>query len=579
MDAVLATGWISQEGYVRALAASCGAAVVSANAELEAQLSLYARRNSRFAPHHPLFVNWRGQPAWLIVSTVVEPRVVLAFVSRARAAGAQPVLIDERSFNRMIEFNRASIHINRATVGLKRHYPGFSAARPGPAWQRNTAAMIIGCLAGGMVAFPQGMLAIAAVLLTLPFLGTVFVRIVALAGLIQKPRRSEAIPASARDSDLPRYSILVALYDEAQVLPKLIDALAALDYPAAKLDCLLVIEEADIATHLGLLSVKLPNFMRVVVVPEGTPQTKPRALNYAMLLARGDYVVIYDAEDRPEVDQLRRALDVFAAHGPNLACVQSCLNIYNSKQSWLTRQFTVEYSALFDTILPALQWMRLPMPLGGTSNHFPRRILQELHGWDPYNVTEDADLGIRIARLGYDVAVIPSTTWEEAPVTFKLWRNQRTRWVKGWIQTYLVHTRRPVKLARDLGFFRALGFHAYMGGLILSALVHPLFYLAVVADLSFGLDSVGFSDVLGRLFWGGAIGNLVTGYVVSVAVGVIAVRRRGHRLTLSALAVPIYWLFISFAAYRALWQLYWDPFRWEKTPHGLAQDDDTWLED
>jgi glycosyltransferase XagB len=315
------------------------------------------------------------------------------------------------------------------------------------------------------------------------------------------------------------------------------------------------------------------------VVPEGVPRTKPRALNYALSLARGDYVVIYDAEDRPETDQLRRALDVFAAHGPRLACVQSCLNIYNAQQSWLTRQFTVEYSALFDCVLPALQWMRLPMPLGGTSNHFPRRILEELNGWDPYNVTEDADLGIRIARLGYDVAAIPSTTWEEAPVTFKLWRNQRTRWIKGWIQTYLVHTRRPMMLGRDLGFFRALGFHAYMGGLILSALVHPLFYAAVLLDLSLGLDSIAFNDVLGPLFWGVALGNLITGYVVSIVIGVVAARRRGHRLTLSAMAMPLYWLFISFAAYRALWQLYWDPFLWEKTPHGLAQEDEDWAAD
>jgi glycosyltransferase XagB len=318
----------------------------------------------------------------------------------------------------------------------------------------------------------------------------------------------------------------------------------------------------------------LPSFMRIVVVPEGDPQTKPRALNYALSLARGDYVVIYDAEDRPEKDQLRRALMEFERHGPKLACVQSCLNIFNPRQSWLTRQFTVEYSALFDCVLPALQWLGIPIPLGGTSNHFPRAVLEQLQGWDPYNVTEDADLGIRIARRGYDVAAISSTTWEEAPATFKLWRNQRTRWIKGWIQTYLVHTRRPAALWRDLGFLRTLGFHLYMGGLILSALVHPIFYIIVAADVLFGVQIFAFNETIGPVFWTVAVGNLLTGYVTSIIVGVVSVRRRRHKLTLSPLMMPFYWLLISFAAYRALWQLYWDPFRWEKTPHGLAEEPD-----
>jgi glycosyltransferase XagB len=217
--------------------------------------------------------------------------------------------------------------------------------------------------------------------------------------------------------------------------------------------------------------------------------------------------------------------------------------------------------------------MRLPIPLGGTSNHFPRTVLSEMHGWDAYNVTEDADLGIRIARLGYSVATIRSTTWEEAPPTFRLWRNQRTRWIKGWMQTYLVHTRKPRTMLRDLGFLRTLGFHFYMGGLILSALVHPLFYLAVITDTAFDIRSEAFDAYLGPLFWAIAIGNLVAGYAASIVVGIASVRRRGHRLTLSALLMPLYWLLISFAAYRALWQLWRDPFLWEKTPHGLAEED------
>ena len=188
-----------------------------------------------------------------------------------------------------------------------------------------------------------------------------------------------------------------------------------------------------------------------LVVPDRAPHTKPKALNYALQFARGDFVVVYDAEDRPQPDQLRRAWEVFRHAPPELGCLQAQLNIYNPRQSWLTRQFTIEYSALFDAILPALERLRLPVPLGGTSNHFPRATLISVGAWDPYNVTEDADLGIRLARQGYRTGVLGSTTWEEAPPVFGIWIKQRTRWLKGWMQTYLVHTRDLRRLNRDLG--------------------------------------------------------------------------------------------------------------------------------
>ncbi len=574
VEALLTGERFSEEHYTRACAAFCN--VPYADAAMAIELSDAARgaEGTRAGQVRLLAVQWRGALSWLIVATDAEPGAVYREIARARDAGVIAMLISGRAFDRVIERARAPSLVKAAAFGLKRRLPGFSAALAGPPWQRNASAVVLGFIVGGLVAYPPGMLAVVVVLLTLPFAGTVFVRAVALAGLFRAPQNRVAPRLERHDRDLPVYTILVALFDEARVLPDLIVSLSRLDYPLAKLDCLLVIEDVDSATKAALLDLALPSFMRVVIVPEGAPQTKPRALNYALSLARGAYVVVYDAEDRPEPDQLRRALDAFQRYGANLACVQACLNIFNARQSWLTRQFTVEYTALFDSVLPALQWMRLPMPLGGTSNHFPRHVLEELHGWDPYNVTEDADLGIRIARLGYDVAAIPSTTWEEAPATFVQWRNQRTRWIKGWIQTYLVHTRRPLALWGDLGFFRMVGFHVYMGGLILSALVHPLFYAAVLLDLSLGLGSVDFDASLGPLLWGIAIGNLVAGYATSIVLGVVSARRRGHRLSLSALAMPVYWLLISFAAYRALWQLYWDPYRWEKTPHGLAEEDD-----
>lgn len=238
-----------------------------------------------------------------------------------------------------------------------------------------------------------------------------------------------------------------------------------------------------------------------------------------------------------------------------------------------TRQFSIEYGALFRAILPVLERFGLPVPLGGTSNHFPRRVLDRAGGWDAFNVTEDADLGIRLARLGYRVRMLASTTWEEAPPTFRIWLHQRTRWLKGWMQTYLVHMRRPVSLWRELGAFRFLGFQILMGGMILSALVHPWFYIglcyviATEGGLPFA-DAVQASNWLLAL----AVFNLLAGYVSAMLLGALAVGCRHDRidrvaLAWSALAMPVYWLMISFAGYRALWQLATSPFVWEKTPH------------
>ncbi|MBU2583078.1 MAG: glycosyltransferase [Alphaproteobacteria bacterium] len=373
--------------------------------------------------------------------------------------------------------------------------------------------------------------------------------------------------------DLPRYAVLVALYEEAAVVDQILAALDALDYPKDRLQISLIVEEADSETRMALGRHEHGPHIRVVVVPEGVPRTKPRALNYALTSAVGEYVVVYDAEDLPEPDQLRRALWLLARDPDNTACVQARLDIYNAKQSFFTRQFTIEYCALFKAILPALERFGLPVPLGGTSNHFPRHILELAGRWDAFNVTEDADLGIRLARLGYKVKVLSSTTWEEAPPTFAIWIGQRTRWLKGWMQTYLVHMRRPASLWRDLGTFRFLGFQVLMGGMILSALVHPWFYVGLCYSLVIhgGLPFAAHGrpdDWLLPL----AAFNLLAGYVSAMLLGALAVStRRGDagcdQLAWRVLAMPVYWLLISFAGYRALWQLATSPFDWEKTPH------------
>ena len=291
-------------------------------------------------------------------------------------------------------------------------------------------------------------------------------------------------------------------------------------------------------------------------------------MNYAFGFARGDYVVVYDAEDEPEPGQLRAALAAFLGGPADLACLQARLNIYNPTDSWLTRQFTIEYSALFDALLPALVRLGLPVPLGGTSNHFPVAVLRRLDGWDPYNVTEDADLGLRISRLGGRVAVLDSTTWEEAPPTLRIWIPQRTRWLKGFMQTWLVHMRSPRRLMSELGVVGFVGFQAFIGGIILSALIYPIFVVVILADIASGEEMSMPPSQFGQFLLGLQVFNLVGGYLSGTAIAGIAVARRGFRGMISAIALmPLYWLLISFAAYRAAWQLIRNPYLWEKTPH------------
>lgn len=459
--------------------------------------------------------------------------------------------------------------LEEAAWGLARRAPELSAATGLSGWQRRLLLFLPVALAASALAAPEAALVALLAVLALPFLLVVALRAAALWHLLARDPGAHATPPQSRgECQLPVYTVLVPLFREVRAVPHLVAALSALDYPAERLEVLLIVESIDEETQAALERAHLPPHMRVVVVPDGIPRTKPRALQYALQLACGDYVVVYDAEDVPEPDQLRRALSGLEAGGERLGCLQAQLNVYNSKENWLTRQFTIEYTALFDCILPTLEHFELPVPLGGTSNHFRRAALDAVGGWDPFNVTEDADLGIRMARMGWRVGVLPSTTWEEAPQTPRVWLGQRTRWLKGWMQTYLVHMRSPRRLWRELGARAFLGLQVLMGGMILSALVHPWFYVLVALDLWQG-RLLGFpGTALGHtLLWLGVV-NLVAGYVSAIALGSVATARRGRLgLALHALMMPVYWLAISMAAYRALAQLVTAPYYWEKTEH------------
>lgn len=455
----------------------------------------------------------------------------------------------------------------QATDGLKRRRPTQSAGTPTWGWQRLAGASLVLLFCIGAYVSPADTAAIILSLLAFPFVFVTLLRTMALIELCS-PRRPSAMSPVHDDGWLPPYSVLVPLYDEDRALAGLLAALSAIDYPADRLEVVLIVEAGDHKTRALLNASAMPSHFKVIVVPAGLPRTKPRALNYALQFAAGDFIVVYDAEDEPEPDQLRRAHARLRAAPETIGCVQGRLNIYNPTASWLSRQFTIEYSALFDGLLPTLERFRLPVPLGGTSNHFPRALLEAVGAWDAYNVTEDADLGIRLARRGWGVAILDSPTWEEAPVRPKDWRNQRTRWLKGWMQTLLVHTREPGRLLADLGDLPFMSLMALLGGLILAALVHPWFYL-LIAYGAWTSEFLSFPETMvAQTLWGLSLLNLFLGYSVAMLLGVAAVIRRRHFALLgSVLMLPFYWLAISLAAYRAAYQIIRAPYLWEKTPH------------
>lgn len=315
----------------------------------------------------------------------------------------------------------------------------------------------------------------------------------------------------------------------------------------------------------------MPDNFELIIIPHSLPKTKPKALNVGLQFARGEYVVIYDAEDIPDPQQLRKALGAFARGPETLACVQARLNFYNANQNWLTRQFTIEYSMLFDMMLPWLKKLDIPLPLGGTSNHFKTSILRKIGAWDPYNVTEDADLGIRLRRLGFSCDVFDSTTNEEAVSHVWSWIKQRSRWFKGWMQTYLVHMRHPVKLYRQLGFRGFFGFQIVCGSIVMAALFHPIFLFWSVRIFlhQTPINSAADTAIIGMNFV-----IFFSGYFLSMLAGAYVLeRRRRHSFVLSVFGMPFYWLLLSAGAYYGLWQLFTKPFYWEKTDHGSSTQD------
>jgi cellulose synthase/poly-beta-1,6-N-acetylglucosamine synthase-like glycosyltransferase len=380
-------------------------------------------------------------------------------------------------------------------------------------------------------------------------------------------------PAALADGELPRYTVLVPLLHEGAVAPLIVEWLLAIDYPHDRLQILLLIEAHDGETRAALRECVLPQHIHLVDVPDGRPRTKPRALNVGLALAIGEYIVVYDAEDQPDPDQLRKAAAAFRDLPRRVVCLQARLNFYNRHQSILTRLFAMDYAIWYDMLLPGLVSRRALVPLGGTSNHFRADLLRRLGGWDPYNVTEDADIGVRIARARLDVRMLDSTTWEEAVVGAPQWVRQRSRWIKGYFQTYLVHMRHPVALLRDLGPRAFLDFQMLIGGSSFLLLVNPLMWLLTLSY--FFTKHTALAAMIQSLFPSGlyyvALLCLLANFAFLYSQLYICVRRGYDDLARFTLLGPLYWVLMSVGAWAGLVSLVRDPHYWAKTQHGASQ--------
>lgn len=567
---LIAAGLIDEETYLRMLGRSLGAPFEPLSEWRRGDVPLgdpalpAAAQNGLLPLRDASGLNWIVAPRGLAARRLCElirrrpelaPRIRLTSAARLRdfilreAEGAVGTYAADR---------------------LRQTCPDLSAAprmaAQGPR-RRLRRLVLSGALGLCIATAPLQLFALAGQMLAVWFLGFIALRL--FASLIHHP--SPRLAPRQSDDRLPVYTIIAALYRESASIAGLLEAFEAFDYPREKLDIKIVLEDDDLTTRAAMAAWmqsgrRAP--VDVIIAPAHGPRTKPKALNAALFFARGTFTVIYDAEDRPEPDQLRKALDAFLDNGEDTACVQASLCIDNGVDSWLTRMFSAEYAGQFDVFLPGFARLGLPLPLGGSSNHFRTDALRAVGGWDAYNVTEDADLGLRLARFGFRTATFYSTTYEEAPGRFGPWLRQRTRWMKGWMQTWAVHMRAPMRLWREIGARGFLTLQLAVAGNVVAALIHPLFLAAMLIGLAqrgSGHLGAGLLDIVNG-------GLLATGYLASGVIGWLGLdQRRMHRSAWVLALIPLYWLMLSLAAWRALIQLMRAPYHWEKTDHGFAR--------
>ncbi|WP_293719683.1 glycosyltransferase [Stappia sp.] len=557
--ALLDLGLVSSEGYYSAVAEAAGVPFLPEG-------SITACLDPAFPPpenfNGPLVVGRNARGETIVVVAPPPGR----FEVFARHLAWFPEL---RERVRIASPQAIALAVAEADPGrrLSRRLPEMSAARTLTRTQRLVGLSLLAAFATGVLLGVKGLILVLSILVT--FLGLLASVARTLAGIAST--RSPRCGTGPADARLPFASVLVPLYREGRVATSLAAHLAMLDYPRDRFEVLFLVEADDDETPSALLP-HLEAGMRIVTVPPGTPRTKPRALAHGLSLARGEIVSVFDGEDRPEPDQIRQAATLFSRLPRDVAVLQAHLAIDHGALRFFPRQFLMEYSALFDCLLPWMSSRGWPIPLGGTSNHFRRAALEAVGGWDPHNVTEDADLAVRLSRGGYRMSTFASTTWEEAPLTWHAWHRQRTRWLKGWLQTLLVCLRDPSALLADMRRgTRLVVLLLYLAGMVTTLAVHPLF-LAVVIVYGLGLaevplDAVDYVTVIVPL--AGVSVIACYGSMGVMAIGGAAARGRRPSL-LDLVLIPFYWLAQSAAFYNAVVELVRRPHQWSKTEHGFA---------
>ncbi len=568
--ALVSLGFVAEHEVVEALGRQSGLPLVDLTPDTvdPAVARLIPEQLGREAGALPLS---RTNGTIVVGCTDLPDRCGFAEVAAHLGQRATPVLVAESAFDATLHHLYREEYLDQSSAQLARQAPADSASRILLRGQLVFLVALLAVVAIGIVQATMLTLILLAALSTLFY--TVFsvykLRLIHLS--LSGPREapvSAAEIAALDDRDLPIYTILVPVYREAEVLPILTRAIDQLDYPKSKLDVRILLEEDDSETIQAARDANLPGYFCPVIVPAGKPRGKPRACNYGLIHARGEYVVIFDAEDIPEPDQLKKALVAFEKGGPSLACVQAKLNYFNADQNLLTRWFTAEYSTWFDLFLPGLSASNAPIPLGGTSNHFRTSSLKELGAWDPFNVTEDADLGIRLFKAGYTTAVIDSTTYEEANSEVYNWIRQRSRWIKGYIVTYLVHMRHPIRLWKSMGTRSFWSMQFFVGGTPLVLLLNPIFWMLTVLWFLTEADLIEEMFPTSIFYVGAAalyFGNFAFAYMNVLG----CLRRQQYGAIRYALLSPIYWALMSVAAWKGFLQLFYAPSYWEKTRHGL----------
>jgi len=373
----------------------------------------------------------------------------------------------------------------------------------------------------------------------------------------------------ARDT-LPTYTVLVPLFKEVAVLNSLVNSLSRMNYPKDKLTVMLVLEEEDIETIEAVYAIKnLPSFFKPIIVPKSEPQTKAKACNYALKFVNSELVCIFDAEDRPDPNQLMLVANKFALSDHDVACVQCRLCFYNGHENLLTTMFEIEYQALFNFVLPVATHFDLPVPLGGSSNHFRTKLLNDLGGWDPYNVTEDADLGLRLSAAGYRTRMLLSYTPEEATVSLKAWMSQRTRWLKGYFHTFFIYFRYPYRVAREFNFYGMI-FYFYI--MLLGPLLTLCTPAIILLSLSVLFSLYSFDPTMGIIFKLFTFFNLFYTILMFLFTSYLIAKTSGHEyIKWRWIIFAIYFILHTIAAFIALYKLVKEPHKWDKTTHGVTK--------